>query len=124
MNTENKWTKFSDAMPHVAFYAWSKQFGVSDRNDVGDFTDDVGWTHWHPAEPLPEPPREETQAEKDEAAYDEWREAHDTLLFVKVWHAALAWERGEVAKLLDADQSSRGLAAIFDAIRARVGGGK
>lgn len=87
------------------------------------------WTHWRPAkDDMPEPPREETQADKDCAAYRLWMgnlRCKDEDL---CWHAALAYERAEVAKMLpppisESVWSMRDVYDAIESIRARCGGG-
>lgn len=96
---------------------------------------DRGATHWKPAAAdIPAPPREQTQAEKDEAELKRWcAEQDDSPLFTekKYWHAALAYERAEVGKMLPPYRQlvSYGTGIIeaekaIEAIRARCGGGK
>ena len=97
-----------------------------------------GITHWRPAKAdIPEPPREETQRDRDEAAWIEWRDSDPQggLPFAdETWHAALAYERGEVLKLLPAapHESAKAMwpktsleyhIQAIGSIRARCGGG-
>jgi hypothetical protein len=70
------------------------------------------WTHWRPAKAdIPEPPREETQWDKDESAFRRYNHSGNgcsqsaaftgwTKALNEYWHAALAYERAEVAKML------------------------
>lgn len=127
------WTRFSDKLPDGPFYAWYR--GACDTTQTRTLQPEeakslmsIGYTHWHPAPPLPEPPREETQADKDEAAFRSlWdnRGCHDVHP-KQAWHAALAWERGGVEKMLPESPMAGGSAAYvhaIKAIRARCGGG-
>lgn len=66
-------------------------------------------THWRPAKAdIPAPPKEPTQRERDEAAFAGWDKSGDGYSWHtqsggnrrSTWHAALAWERAEIAKLL------------------------
>lgn len=73
-----------------------------------------GYTHWRPArDDVPKPPREKTQRDKDEDRYAEWYgdyfgEGYDCHL--DTWHAALAYEREQVLKLLP-ESESKGIRA-------------
>jgi hypothetical protein len=103
------------------------------------------WSHWRPAKAdIPEPPREETQRDKDEDAFGRWLNAVQCMPTPKgdVWHAACAYtrkdEREEVAKMLpkcgdqptdDPDATERfwrkydcACACAIEAIRARCEG--
>jgi hypothetical protein len=59
-------------------------------------------THWRPAkDDIPEPPKEKTQWEKDRTAWQSWYNAPGcNVATVTAWHAALAYEREQVAKML------------------------
>jgi hypothetical protein len=86
-------------------------------------------THWKPAAAdIPAPPKEPTQDSKDEHAYCEWYNATQNTRRETpphAWHAALAWERAEVGKMLPAGSYGLGEAqCALAAIRARCGGGK
>lgn len=93
--------------------------------DCHDYTS-RGWTHWMPAESyIPAPPtRELTQAEKDEAAYSAWEmEAEDNTHPKDGWRGAIAYERAEIAKLIEGGRNSNGSADdVLVAIEARVKG--
>lgn len=80
---------------------------------------------------IPAPPKEETQYDKDEQALRHWCAEHNfNPLFTerKYWHAALAYERAEVERLLPSHTAillSHGeFAESLAAIRARCGGAK
>ncbi len=93
------------------------------------------YTHWRPAKAdIPEPPQEETQRTKDINAYCAWADREDVRLSVMSstasnaapWHAALAYEREQVAKMLAPIATSfldMHSCEIIEAIRARCGGG-
>lgn len=64
------------------------------------------WTHWRPHS-LPDPPRaEETQLDRDKAAFCEWRKANLDQGTAYAWHSACAYarrdtlSRKEVAELI------------------------
>lgn len=84
------------------------------------------FTAWRPA---PEPPREETQWERDQAAFIQWCNDNDVPTWKEYnepWHAALAYERKQVLKLLPRWNTPDNVLAARDtisAIRARCGGG-
>jgi len=89
-----------------------------------------GVTHWRPAKAdIPEPPQAD-QAALDHDAYTAWLNDR-TSSEDSAWHAALAWERGEVAKMLPKVISQDPAATVYhrpawecvEQIRARCGGG-
>ena len=119
------WVKMTDRRPteqDLPVWAWYSDIDgpwiVREISLVGGTQ-----THWRPAAAdIPEPPRGETQREKDQEAFVkcEYRTMQDQ------WHAALAWERGEVAKMLppwNTPDSVHDAARIIESIRARCGGG-
>lgn len=92
------------------------------------------WEYWKPAAAdIPAPPKEPTQDERDTDARRDWIDKTE-VRFVTVgnaWHAALAYERAEVSKLLPPVRPlvsyGTGITAATDsveAIRARCGGAK
>lgn len=79
------------------------------------------WMH------IPEPPKEETQAGRDIDAFAAWSKCPPSgyLEPCVAWHAALAYERAEVAKMLPYFNCTLPLEVgkAIEAIRARCGGG-
>lgn len=132
MKTET-WIKTSERAPTEAdLPVWV--FFANDKSDRGPHLLDgvpavVGFTHWRPAkDDVPEPPREEAQADRDENALSRWatgRSIVDAFAMRATWHAALAYERAEVAKMRpDTDYASWDtLNRATSAIRARCNGG-
>jgi hypothetical protein len=123
----NQWIKTSDRAPteqDLPVWGWHKEMMMPMT-----FTYIPGTliTHWRPAKAdIPEPPNEETQWEKDRTAWESWFNAPDCNgATVTAWHAALAYEREQVAKMLAPiatsflDMHSCG---IIEAIRARCEG--
>lgn len=86
----------------------------------------TGYSHWRPAEKIPAPPpRELTQAERDEEAFWEWFENQEVYCACQPelcagWHAGIAKERAEIAKLIE-DTPGDALDAL-KAVEARVKG--
>ena len=81
------------------------------------------WSHWRPAKAdIPEPPKEETQEDKDEAAFGCWLNSMQCMPTPRgdVWHAALAYEREQVAKMLPDPlrKSPLSLGETYDMIKA------
>lgn len=123
--TANNWIKMTERRPTKAdLPVW----GVN--KDLAVFLleleeDDPDWeylTHWRSAKAdIPEPPREETQYDKDRAAFIHW-DAGFAYNPAVAWHAAIAYERAEVAKMLPhfhgLNQNS-----YIESIRARCEGG-
>lgn len=121
-------------MPLWAYFA-------NDKSDRGPHLFDgfpalTEYTHWRPAkDDIPEPPlAQPEQEEADLAALVQWgRDENIQPLFTvrKTWHAALAYEREQVAKMLPVPQGAFGPAyqdyctRAIELIRARCeGGGK
>lgn len=136
MSTNNDgWILMSERKPTKAdFPVWCHQRNATDQLPTW-IEHDAEWfpfrlvTHWKPAAAdIPAPPREKTQGEADDAAFQEWREVAPASPAYMAWHAALAYERAEVNKMLpDRPQIEPGrgeLVAVIEAIRARCGGGK
>lgn len=136
MNTENDWIKMTDRRPTEAdLPVWVYDDGEGHvirgpqlYRDSMPFLD--AWTHWKSADIPAPPPREETQEEGDYAALVEWgRDENIQPLFTvrKTWHAAIAYERAEVAKLLPRPHSLCVRLGEYEestaAIRARCAGG-
>ena len=128
----DKWTKFSESYPNGRYYVgrrepdgrWLTYPETFTAYLMGGDYQNSQWTHWHPAPELPEGPKEEG-LEKDHAAFIAEITSSDSK--ADVWHAALAWERAEVAKILDREPTTSvkyDPYGMIDAIRARVGGGK
>lgn len=112
MTTTNDWIKSADRLPMGPFaqvWAFWKDGTVSLSKKPAD----ESWQHWcevmesalvawQPCD-IPAPPKEQTQRERDEAAYKAWLDGVTISAPYHVrsdWHAALAWERAEIAKLL------------------------
>jgi hypothetical protein len=113
--TMTHWTKFSDRLPpedyddvfvetkpgHIAI--WKRVNTIN--NTWKDYTESGG--RWHPITYPELPPREETQADRDGDQFDAWYKMEAVAFPVgairpcDAWHAALAWERAEVAKALN-----------------------
>ena len=87
----------------------------------------AGSIAWRPAKAdIPEPPREETQRDNDCKAYTKWF-LNNPAYAEAAWHAALAYERAEVAKMLPPPLSKNTLTVretynAIEAIRARCEG--
>lgn len=137
------WIKMTDRAPTEAdlpVWAWF----AYDKECRGPYLFDEqlcmdGVTHWRPAkDDVPEPPREETQAEKDDVGFHAWYRDDGTVecgAHMTTWHAALAYEREQVAKMLPATPHDSAKAMwpktsleyhiqAIEAIRARCGGGQ
>jgi hypothetical protein len=89
------------------------------------------WDYWCPAkDDIPEPPKKETQADRDMEFLRDWDGMHPNGTFYDLAIAALAYERAEVAKMLPDFEghsciegyNARCQSAI-EAIRARCGKG-
>jgi len=139
MSTQN-WIKTADKFPTDAdLPVWVYRAKSKDVNIWQNalFATGSGWqeyTHWKPAAAdIPAPPKEPTQGDKDAAAYraqfgDHWPSLvlnGRTVYSSDIWHAALAYERAEVLKLLPTSFYGLGDAqCVISAIRARCGGAK
>lgn len=117
MNPPSDWIKMSDRQPTekdlpVEYYSQNNLF--SDRRWIR-FHSLRDWrtaTHWRHHESVPLPPAEPTQHEKDVAAWNNLICSNSEYPYPRnAWHAALAYERAEVAALLEEPD--------FKAIRAR-----
>jgi hypothetical protein len=129
MNTQ--WIKTSDRAPTEAdLPVWAYYKGSSSPLSMIDGFAPTGCTHWRPAkDDIPEPPQEETQAEKDNTAFSNWcmTDAPCGWGTQEVWHAALAYEREQVAKMLPMYQAPCSIAWLeraIESIRARCEGGR
>lgn len=133
---ETKWRKINGGET-VEAPCWLTDGKKVTRIDVAFMWPIPGmWTHWRPAEPTPEPPREPSHDEMDEKAYIQFVEHNHRPAFSGVpesgltpsmaWRAALAYERAEIAKLLpncSRDYELTRVESAIDAIRARCNGG-
>jgi len=136
MKTE--WIKMTDRrpteadLPVWAWFAYDKECRGPYLFDEQLCMDDV--THWRPAkDDIPEPPKPEpTQRERDQGEFNAWWDPlRNVPHCADAWHAALAWERGEVAKMLPKVISQDPAATVYhkpawecvEQIRARCGGG-
>lgn len=103
------WTKFSEKLPEESVEAvyvitaagrlvvWLRN--NTPNNSWADYSSEP--LHWHPIIYPELPPREETQHEKDRAAYRAWVHKGEWAFSPQhSWHMALQWERAEVAKLV------------------------
>lgn len=130
------WIKMTDRRPteqDLPVWVYSNDGALQGINLMHIVTD--AWPYWRPAkDDIPEPPMEETQEDKDEAAWRSWQNDSIGGAFTHdAWHAALAWERGEVAKMLPVSHevaktiwpntSQEQHIAAIESIRARCGGG-
>lgn len=135
MNTKNDWIKMTDRRPtEQDLPVWVWPFGDNGAPVIFHnlaFSGNSSVSHWRSAaQDIPEPPREETQEEKDRKAFNGFwcNNTSSPLPFGEdAWHAALAWERAEVAKILPSvpyhELSRLDVAKYFDCIRARCAGG-
>lgn len=140
MNTNQEWIKMSERKPTVTeFPIWaSTKAGnvvLYDKDESYFILDCPEFaSHWRPAAAdIPAPPKEETQVNKDTKAYVEKYGCASPSMVLKgatcytsdIWHAALAYERAEVAKLLPDDSdhfSAQYYRGVIETIRARCGG--
>lgn len=134
--TANNWIKMTERRPTQAdLPVW-----CANRNRevfLLELEDEPDWgylTHWrHAKADIPEPPKEETQKEKDGAAFRLWCFCGNEDAFPStddIWHAALAYERAEVAKMLPVFSPLTNWEAVvrksresLESIRARCEGG-
>lgn len=103
------WTKFSERLPEesqeqVYMAPPNGKVSTTRRNPGNPWADYYGRdlqpaAMWHPIT-YPEVPKEETQKEKDRAAYESCIST-GTFSYNVVWDAALRYERAEVAKELN-----------------------
>lgn len=132
------WIKMQDRRPteqDLPVWAWF----AYDKECRGPYLFDEqlcmdGVTHWRPAkDDIPEPPKPEpTQRERDQGEFNAWWDPlRNVPHCADAWHAALAYERAEVAKMLP-DKNTMvywsGVTPSFvyqaiESIRARCGGG-
>jgi hypothetical protein len=136
------WIRMSERKPTEAdlpVWAYYSDDGTLTHWNRIYATDGCGCaTHWRHAKadtPAP-PPREPTQAERDEAVFDAFNKSGDgfswsseahgyTTALRTTWLKALAYERAEIAKLLPGQSCTIDEAcATIAAIRVRVNGGK
>jgi hypothetical protein len=131
MNTKTDWIKMTDRRPTKAdfpVWAWTGINGPI----LYTVEPPSHMTHWRPAkDDIPEPPKAEpTLKERDHDAYVQWLNDR-TSSEDSAWHAALAYERAEVAKMLPPERSdlsnwdtvAHAAYASTKAIRARCAGG-
>ena len=131
MNAKTEWIKMNDRRPtetDLPVWVYDTAGSMIKGPFLVNAAGCVSWSHWRPAAAdIPEPPREESQADKDEDALQEWLCDLSTVpSFADGWHAALAWERGEVEKMLPAKTAHGDLSEhihVIESIRARCGGG-
>jgi hypothetical protein len=131
MSTNNDgWIKMSERWPtdaEMPVWAYDADGGMLRGPLLFMGSAPTSWTHWKKAD-IPAPPKEETQDEKDSAEFCKFCRDSNPKSAQSVWHAALAYERAEVGKMLpNRPQHELGrseLVAVFEAIRARCGGGK
>jgi hypothetical protein len=130
MTTTNDWIKMSERKPTEAdlplilgrnnSYGWTMQYCYETLVCLDD------WTHWFPQSRPPAPPKEQTQRERDEAAYMTWFITTDLSAGYNTrwaWHAALAWERAEIAKMLaeyNINYPTEHWTAFAEKLRARL----
>jgi len=135
MNTKTDWIKMTDRRPteqDLPILLWNdrvpKAKYCSTNNVLRCQLGLTCFSHWMPA---PEPPREETQYDKDRAAFQSTQRYGIENAPWYTWHAALAYERAEVAKMLPPERSdlsnwdtvAHAAYASTKAIRARCAGG-
>lgn len=127
MNT-TQWIKTSECAPTEAdlpVWAWYEGMAMP---STFQFIPPEYVTHWRPAKAdIPAPPKEETQAEKDDAAFHAWYHDDGTIAcgaHMTTWHAAIAWERSQVAGVLPDMQTASWytLKQAIGAIRVRCEG--
>lgn len=125
MNTKTDWIKMTDRRPTEAdLPVWVFYKGAM-RPILYTVEPPSYMTHWRPAAPdVPEPPMERTQYERDRDAFIHWDDGLSDNL-AAAWHAAIAYERAEVAKMLPkAHPYPEGpWSAACRVIRARCAGG-
>lgn len=130
MSTNNDWILMSERKPTKADLPVWVYYQNGQREVILNMWFPPKYaTHWKPAAAFPAPPREKTQGEADDAAFQEWREVAPASPAYMAWHAALAYERAEVGKMLPEPigkntESMLGVHSRIEAIRARCGGGK
>lgn len=134
MSTQNRWVKKSEREPTPedlpVWLSASNRKGVClVYNTICSEYISEHTTHWcSAAADIPAPPREKTQLERDDEAHDAWWKTVDRLGTRHAWHAALAYERAEVGKMLPSSEpatyNAHYATEVIKAIRARCGGGK
>lgn len=136
MNTQ--WIRTADRAPTEAdLPVWVWRFGDSNTPVIIHnlaFGGLYRITHWRPAKAdIPEPPNDKTQFDSDQSELSRWLFAQWSGVMPSpydTWHAALAYEREQVAKMLPTKSNlgAYDVAEMYDAIeaiRARCeGGGK
>ena len=94
---DNNWIKISDHAPVFPAWLWhpDHKFPLMFQCDIG--IDCSAYTHWQPATIPAPPPKELTQAERDEEALLSWYRSRDLRPSSgESWHAALKWEREQI----------------------------
>lgn len=141
MTTTNDWIKMSDRKPTEAdlpVWAESPKWVEPEKPrliwslSVLFSPNCIPARSWKTARDIPAPPKEQTQRERDEAAFKEFCEdteaAQHNGACSPSWHAALAWERAEIAKLISEtipatwskEPSYYFPGSIMDKLRARL----
>ncbi len=105
-NTVWHWTKNDPPKPEdFPLIAWGMEcerviWTAHDLKFLHSLADDGRATHWRSIKADP-PPREQTQRERDEEAFNTFWTRHPNytaMLGKDLWHAVLAWEREAVVK--------------------------
>ena len=133
MSTQSPWRSVKNDPPKAS----DGPIVVGRWNSLGNWdewvsyagTAEVPVTHWRSIKCDP-PPREQTQRERDEAAFSEWKKGIDWGTFNECWHDALKWEREAVEnelriRLIDEgyDPEGEAVGVIERFFRARREGG-
>ncbi len=107
MSTEGEWIKMSERVPQMAdLPLWA--IGANEQKpylfDHGTLPG-RGFAHWQPAT-LPAPPKPDaSQYDADQRAFFNWQTNPASQMAINrydAWHAALAWERAQNAKDIQA----------------------
>lgn len=122
---DNNWIKISERKPTVAdLPVWYFGRPGHQTGFYRQLSNHEGWTHWkHAVDAVPEPPKEPTQAEKDDSACEKaWLDgsrpmATNGVGWFKIgWNLALRYERAEILAMIRWCRAG--------AIRARCEGGR